>query len=84
MLHNDDSSRFVNSPAKIASSDFLWGADEIGRAIGRNRRQAFHLLNRGEIKIRKESRRPLGRQPCGAAARACRAQALLKASGGPR
>ena len=53
MSDNAESSRLVNSPAEIAPSDFLWGADEIGRAIGRNGRQAFHLLNRGEIKSAK-------------------------------
>jgi hypothetical protein len=40
MLDNDESSRLVN--AEIAPTDFLWGADEIGRAIGRNGRQAFN------------------------------------------
>jgi hypothetical protein len=54
MLHNDDSSRLVNSPAEVAPGDFLGGADEIGRAIGRNGRQAFHLLKRGEIKSAKK------------------------------
>jgi hypothetical protein len=54
MSDNAESSRLVNSPAEIAPSDFLWGADEIGRAIGRNGRQAFHLLNRGEIKSAKK------------------------------
>jgi hypothetical protein len=54
MSDNADSSRLVNSFAEIAPSDFLWGADEIGRAIGRNGRQAFHLLNRGEIESAKK------------------------------
>ena len=54
MSDNADSSRLVNSPAEIAPSDFLWGAEGIGRAIGRNGRQAFHLLNRGEIKSAKK------------------------------
>ena len=40
MSDNAESSRLVNSPAEIAPSDFLLGADEIGRAIGRNGRQA--------------------------------------------
>jgi hypothetical protein len=50
MSDNADSSRLVNSPAEIAP---IWGAYEIGRASGRNGRQAFHLLNRGEIKSAK-------------------------------
>lgn len=29
--------------------DLLWGIDEIGREIRRNRRQAHHLLERGEL-----------------------------------
>jgi hypothetical protein len=32
----------ARSAAEIAPSGFLWGADEIGRAIGRNGRQAFN------------------------------------------
>jgi hypothetical protein len=36
--------------ATSKSSDLLWGADEIGRAINRNPRQVWHLLDRGEIK----------------------------------
>jgi hypothetical protein len=54
MSDNADSSRLVNSPAEIAPSDFLWGADEIGRAIGRNGRQTHHLLTRGEIQCAKK------------------------------
>lgn len=30
-------------------TDFLWGADKIGRVIGLNPRQAHHLLTNGEI-----------------------------------
>jgi hypothetical protein len=36
--------------------EFLWGADEIGAAIGRNGRQAFHLLSHGEIKCARKVR----------------------------
>jgi hypothetical protein len=36
------------------SCDFLWGAGEIGRAIGRNPRQAHYLLSNGEIKCAKK------------------------------
>lgn len=28
----------------------IWGAEEIGRAIGRTKRQAFHLLESGQLK----------------------------------
>ena len=38
------------------SSEFLWGADEIGAAIGRNGRQAFHLLSNGDIKCARKVR----------------------------
>jgi hypothetical protein len=36
--------------------EFLWGATEIGAAIGRNGRQAFHLLSNGEIKCARKVR----------------------------
>jgi hypothetical protein len=42
----------VNGAEKAC--DFLWGAEEIGRAIGRNGRQTHHLLTRGEIKSAKK------------------------------
>ena len=28
----------------------IWGAEEIGRAIGKSKRQAFHLLELGQLK----------------------------------
>jgi hypothetical protein len=28
----------------------IWGAEEIGRAIGRTTRQAFHLLETGQLR----------------------------------
>jgi hypothetical protein len=34
----------------VIPSPVCWGAAEIGRVIGRTERQAFHLLQRGEIK----------------------------------
>ena len=37
-------------------TEFLWGADEIGAAIGRNGRQAFHLLSNGDIKCARKVR----------------------------
>lgn len=33
--------------------DLVWGADAIGKAIGRSERQAKHMLSRGEIPGRK-------------------------------
>ena len=39
---------------KSEACDLLWGADKIGNAIGRNRRQTFHLFHSGAVKsIRK-------------------------------
>ena len=37
----------------MVECEFLWGADQIGAAIGRNCRQAFHLLSNGDIKCAK-------------------------------
>jgi hypothetical protein len=34
----------------VMPSPVCWGAEEIGRVIGRTERQAFHLLQRGQIK----------------------------------
>jgi hypothetical protein len=34
-------------------SDVIWGADEIGRVIGRTARQTFHLLETGCLPARK-------------------------------
>ena len=45
-----------SSPTNSPSSEFLWGADEIGAAIGRNGRQAFHLLSSGDIKSARKVR----------------------------
>jgi hypothetical protein len=50
MSDYSDSNRLVNH----IGCDFLWGADQIGQVIGRNGRQAFHLLSRGEIKCAKK------------------------------
>lgn len=35
------------------NSDFVWGADAIGKVIGRNARQVHHLLNSGQLKCAK-------------------------------
>ena len=45
MRDNHDSGLLVKEKSETPS-EFLWGVDEIGAAIGRNGRQAFHLLNR--------------------------------------
>nr|WP_316656578.1 DNA-binding protein [uncultured Gellertiella sp.] len=33
--------------------DLLWGVGEIAKAIGRNERQAFHMLATGQLPARK-------------------------------
>lgn len=33
--------------------DLVWGVREIGQVIGRNPRQAFHLVSRGELPAKK-------------------------------
>jgi hypothetical protein len=53
MSDNHESGSSVKSGE---SPEFLWGADQIGAAIGRNGRQAFHLLTHGEIKSAKKVR----------------------------
>lgn len=50
MIDNHDSGPSVKEKSEGSPSAFLWGADEIGAAIGRNGRQAHHLLSRGELK----------------------------------
>jgi hypothetical protein len=54
MSDNADPCEKVNGDAEEVQSEFLWGSDEIGKAIGRNERQAFHLLNSGQIKSAKK------------------------------
>ena len=86
MRDNHNSRPLVNDESETPSG-FLWGADEIGRAIGRNVRQAFHLLNRGGIKSAKKVG---GRWVVSRAAqlreigRVIRDVGLLKGSGEPR
>jgi hypothetical protein len=36
--------------------DILWGAEQIARAIGRNRQQTFYLLKRKELPAKKLGR----------------------------
>ena len=50
MTFNHLRSRGVNARPEDSNSDYVWGADAIGRVIGRNPRQANHLLAKGEIK----------------------------------
>lgn len=49
-----DAHHKVNGDSNSAPSDFLWGTDAIGQAIGRNPRQTFHLLATGQIKSAKK------------------------------
>ena len=55
MLDKPESRPPVKS-GESPSSELLWGADQIGAAIGRNGRQAFHLLTNGEIKSARKVR----------------------------
>jgi hypothetical protein len=55
MRDNHDSGLLVKEKSETPS-EFLWGADEIGAAIGRNGRQAFHLLSSGDIKSARKVR----------------------------
>ena len=48
MSNNQDSGVFVNGD--INNNTPVWGAAEIGRIIGRNKRQTHHLLTKGHIK----------------------------------
>jgi hypothetical protein len=52
MRDNHESEPLVKEKSETVC-EFLWGADEIGAAIGRNPRQTHHLLTRGEIKSAK-------------------------------
>jgi len=45
----------LNQESK-APSHVLWGAEQIAREIGRNRRQTFYLLESGQIPARKAGR----------------------------
>jgi hypothetical protein len=55
MSNRANSSSSVNNEDP-QPSDFLWGADKIGRVIGLNQRQAHHLLTNGEIKSARKIR----------------------------
>jgi hypothetical protein len=47
----DDS---VNVEVRASESPVVWGCDEIGRVIGRNPRQTFHLLATNQIACAKK------------------------------
>jgi hypothetical protein len=65
MLDDNDSRHLVNGQTEIIQPEFLWGADAIGNAIGRTRRQAHYMLNNGEIKC---AQKKGGRWVCSRAA----------------
>ena len=49
-MSSHETSRYVNENLNSTQDEFLWGAEQIGAAIGRNPRQAHHLLTTGQIK----------------------------------
>jgi len=54
----DKGSQLANaqeSAKEIPSKEFAWGAINIGRVIGRTRRQTYHMLRRGLIKSARQS-----------------------------
>ena len=55
MRDNHDSEPLVKEKSETVC-EFLWGADEIGAAIGRNGRQTHHLLAHGEIQCARKVR----------------------------
>lgn len=50
MSDNAESQLKCNSADNDLGCEFLWGAAEIGRAIGRKPRQVNHLLETGALK----------------------------------
>jgi hypothetical protein len=53
-MHNEHPNNLVNGNHQAVQSDLLWGAAEIGKAIGRNARQTFHLLSNEQIQCAKK------------------------------
>jgi hypothetical protein len=53
-MANQDRVETANGSAEPAPSDFLWGAEAIGKVIGRRRWPTYHLLEAGEIKSAKK------------------------------
>jgi hypothetical protein len=52
MSDNAESNHLVNGTE--TETFYYWGAEEIGRAIRRNKRQTHHLLTTGQIKSAKK------------------------------
>jgi hypothetical protein len=42
-----------NMAADDLASDIVWGVDGIGKVIGRNARQTFHLIDTGKLPVKK-------------------------------
>lgn len=53
-IHAASSPIKENFASSEAGCEFIWGAENIGAAIGRNARQAHHLLTQGAIKSAKK------------------------------
>jgi hypothetical protein len=59
LLRLIDASRIYEPKGNImesvnhASLDLLWGAEEIGKAIGRSTRATFDMLDKGELPAKK-------------------------------
>jgi hypothetical protein len=49
-MDNEHPTNSVNGNRQVIQGDLLWGAEEIGQAIGRNKRAVHHLLATGAIK----------------------------------
>jgi hypothetical protein len=49
-MDNEHPDNLVNGNHQVVRGDLLWGCDQIGQAIGRNKRQTFHLLSTGALK----------------------------------
>jgi hypothetical protein len=56
MSHVSNTDLSVNDKDSF-SKEFAWGALNIGRVIGRSRRQTYHMLRRGLIKSARQSGR---------------------------
>jgi hypothetical protein len=41
--------------AEVPTSDFVWGADDIGAVIGRDKSSTYYMLKRGLIKSARKS-----------------------------
>ncbi len=45
-----DAAKQVNDKESVLHTDFVWGAAEIGKIIGRSQRQFFNLVHSGQLK----------------------------------